>query len=263
MTATRRTALALFSLGYGIALYHGQLEPAALGAIGLLLIAAIAVRPARPIPIRWMGHGLFIVTGLALALHALPGFNNASLMALTRSSPEAEPFITYWNLDKPLIGLWILLACPWVLQRVDPVRALKVGAGATLLVTSLCLTLAWALGVIGWSPKWPPYSLMWLLNNLLLVSLTEELFFRAYLQGALQRYCHRWSAGGILPVVTVALLFGLAHIGGGWAWVLLAGLAGVGYGIAWRYGGLWAAVIAHFGLNLVHFTLFAYPMLAR
>lgn len=253
----------MLSLGYGIALYHGQLEPATLGAILLLFIAALAVRPTQRRPVRWLGHGLFIVTGLTLAVHVLPGFNNAPLMALTRSSPDAEPFITYWNLDKPLIGLWILLACPWLLQPVDPVRALKVGAAATLVITSLCLALAWALGVTDWAPKWSAYSLMWLLNNLLLVSLTEELFFRAYLQGALQRYCHQWPAGGILPVTIAALLFGLAHIGGGWTWVLLASLAGVGYGIAWRHGGLWAAVSAHFGLNLVHFTLFAYPMLAR
>ena len=44
--------------------------------------------------------------------------------------------------------------------------------------------------------------------------------------------------------------------------VLLAGLAGVGYGLAYRFGGLAAAIATHFGLNLLHFALFTYPMLA-
>ena len=44
---------------------------------------------------------------------------------------------------------------------------------------------------------------------------------------------------------------------------LLAGIAGVGYGLAYRYGGLQAAVVTHFGLNLLHFGLFTYPMFDR
>ncbi len=40
-------------------------------------------------------------------------------------------------------------------------------------------------------------------------------------------------------------------------------MAGIGYGVAFRFGGLTAAVISHFGLNLVHFALFTYPMLDR
>ena len=41
-----------------------------------------------------------------------------------------------------------------------------------------------------------------------------------------------------------------------------ASIAGVGYGLAYRFGGLGAAVATHFGLNLLHFGLFTYPMLA-
>lgn len=63
----------------------------------------------------------------------------------------------------------------------------------------------------------------------------------------------------MLPAATV---FGLAHWGPGWQWVLLATLAGIGYGLAYRYGGLAAAIATHFGLNLLHFGLFTYPMLA-
>ncbi len=277
MIASRWTALILLGLGYSLALSHGGLEPPVLGVLLILCLAAFAVRSTHPAALRGAGHAVFIATGLGLALHWLPGFDNAPLMAMNRSSPQAFPFTTYWNLDKPLIGFWILLACPWIWQPVDARRTLKVALWAALAITGLCLLLACVTGVTTWAPKWPPYSLLWLLNNLLLVCLTEELLFRGYLQGALQRALQsctrRWpsavvftrpgSAAALLPIVGVAVLFGLTHVGGGWAWTILAMLAGIGYGIAWRYGGLWAAVSAHFCLNLVHFTLFAYPMLER
>ncbi|MNP62935.1 CAAX amino terminal protease self- immunity [compost metagenome] len=64
-------------------------------------------------------------------------------------------------------------------------------------------------------------------------------------------------------MIAASVLFGLAHIGGGWQWVLLATLAGTGYGIAYHRGGLAAAVSTHFGFNLLHFGLFTYPMLSR
>ena len=63
-------------------------------------------------------------------------------------------------------------------------------------------------------------------------------------------------------MLLAATVFGLAHWGAGWHWVLLATLAGIGYGLAYRFGGLAAAIAKHFGLNLLHFGLFTYPMLA-
>lgn len=261
MNITRWSAVVLLGLGYVIALNRGELHSQALIPIGLLVLAGIAVQPARSALTRWLGHALFIATGVALAAHWLPGFANAPIMELGQSSAQAVPFKTWMNLDKPLIGLWILLACPWVLHHGthNPGKA-----GTVILATVISvLALAWVLGVTAWAPKWPPYATLWLVNNLLLVTLTEELLFRGYLQHLLQHVCHHFRLGGILPLAITALLFGLAHLSGGWPWVLLASLAGIGYGLAWRFGGLWAAVLAHFGLNLVHFCLFAYPMLAK
>jgi membrane protease YdiL (CAAX protease family) len=68
--------------------------------------------------------------------------------------------------------------------------------------------------------------------------------------------------GDHLALLLASLLFGLVHAGAGAQWVLLASLAGVGYGLAYRFGGLGAAIATHFGLNLLHFALFTYPMLA-
>ncbi|OLS62949.1 CPBP family intramembrane glutamic endopeptidase [Pseudomonas putida] len=249
---SQKLLLTLLTAGYALALTHGSLGLATLPAFLLLLASGWMARHPR-----WKiaGHALFILLALSLALHWLPGFNNARVFDHVRFTPDAAPFSMNLNLDKPLIGFWLLLACPWIImpRRTRPGLALL--AGAITLAGSLAL--AWLIDLVHWSPKWPPDAWLWAANNLLLVSLVEEALFRGYLQGGLQRL-----VGANPALVLSALLFGLAHVGGGWPWVALATLAGAGYGLAWRHGGLPAALLAHFGLNLAHFTLFTYPLLA-
>jgi membrane protease YdiL (CAAX protease family) len=263
MPAVRWISLTLLVIGYCMALDVGQLGLPAVVTLGLLIMAGICVTQFKQRAVVCFGHGLFILLALGLATHWLPGFYNGRGIAAERFSPDAAPFSMFLNLDKPLIGFWLLLACPWLLTAVT----LRQAARATLLTlpltAAICMGAAMALGVIGWAPKWPQPSLLWLLNNLLLVTLTEELLFRAYLQGSLQRLLQRFSHAPALAIALSAVVFGLAHTGAGWQWALLATLAGVGYGIAFHRGGLPAAVLTHFGVNLVHFGLFTYPMFDR
>lgn len=253
--------LALLSLGYGMALAYGHLGWFAGISVALLLIAAFAARQQKIQFGRCLGHGLFIFLALALALHWLPGFYNGRVIAPQRFTDDALPFSMYLNLDKPLIGFWLLLVCPWIVGQ----RSLRLSLYATALALTLSAVLALGgallLGVIAWAPKWPDQAWIWLLNNLLLVTLVEEALFRGYIQGSLNRCLKNLVHGENLALLLASLLFGLAHAGAGWQWVVLASLAGVGYGLAYRFGGLSAAIATHFGLNLLHFGLFTYPML--
>lgn len=92
--------------------------------------------------------------------------------------------------------------------------------------------------------------------------MTEEAVFRGYLQESLTRRFHESRYRDVIAISFTAVLFGVAHFAGGGTLIVLSTLAGVGCGLAYRVGGLQAAVLAHFGLNLAHFTLFTYPMLA-
>lgn len=260
MPAIRWTSLTLLTLGYCLALSYGHLSLPATITFGLLLMAGVCVTQFSQRAVVWFGHVLFIVLAIALAIHWLPGFFSERVIAAQRFSPGAVPFSMYLNLDKPLIGFWILLVCPWLLPAIPARQAAKTAVLTLLGTCTVCMTLAVSLGVVGWSPKWPEQGMLWLLNNLLLVTLTEELLFRAYLQGGLQRRFQRLRYGSTLALVAASLLFGLAHLGGGWQWAVLAGIAGIGYGLAYRFGGLQAAVVTHLGLNLLHFGLFTYPM---
>jgi membrane protease YdiL (CAAX protease family) len=263
MPALRWTALALLTLGYCIALTYGQLTLPVVVTFGLLIMAGICVSQFSHRGIRLFGHSLFIALAAGLASHWLPGFFNARVIAAVRFTQEAAPFSMFLNLDKPLIGFWIALACPWVFFAVSPRRALLTASITLPVTTVICLTGAVSLGIVGWAPKWPEQGMIWAINNLLLVTITEELLFRGYLQQGLARLLHRLPYHQALAIGLASLAFGLAHMGAGWEWVLLAGMAGIGYGIAYRFGGLTAAVITHFGLNLAHFGLFTYPMFNR
>ena len=255
MRCSRWILLALLGLGYAIALVHGGLGLATLPVFAALVLAGWLVRPGRASWLKACGHCLFVALALALALHKLPGFDNALVVDNLRFSPDAAPFSMRLNLDKPLIGFWLLLACPWIIGARRGPRRLWL---APLTVVA-CLGGAWVAGVVAWAPKWPDQVWIFALNNLLLVSLTEEALFRGYLQGSLQRLFAPLRHGAHLALALAALLFGLAHVGGGWAWVALATLAGVGYGLAWRHGGLPAALLSHFAVNLTHFVFLTYP----
>lgn len=256
------TFLALLSIGYGLALANGHLSRYAAISIVLLLVAGYCVKQQK-LPLgRFLGHGLFIVLALALALHWLPGFHNGRVIDPQRFTVDAVPFSMYLNLDKPLIGFWLLLACPWIVGRRPWRLSLYATCLALIFSAAFALGGALLLGVIGWAPKWPEQAWIWLFNNLLLVTLVEEALFRGYIQGGLSRCLQHLPYGENLALLLASLLFGLAHAGAGWHWVLLATLAGIGYGLAYRFGRLAAAVFTHLGLNLLHFGLFTYPMLA-
>jgi len=254
--------LALLSIGYVLALSYGQLGLMAALSVAMLLLAGFAVRQQRNPWVRYLGHGLFIVLALGLAMHWLPGFYNGRGIAPQRFTDDAVPFSMYLNQDKPLIGFWLLLACPWIVAR----RSLRLSIYATALALTLTAIAALGgaalLGVISWAPKWPEQAWLWVLNNLLLVTLVEEALFRGYIQGGLSRRFKQLPYGENLALLLAALLFGLVHLGAGWQWTLLATIAGLGYGLEYRFGGLGAAIVTHFGLNLLHFGLFTYPMLA-
>lgn len=249
--AVRVYGLGLLAVGLGLAAWQHQLGWAALAPMALLAVSGWLVHRRY-----WVGHLLFIVLALGLGMHILPGFHNPLVIDTSGIKPGSIPWRMYLNLDKPLVAWWVLLVVAPPLARglqVSLRAALQAGLGAS----AVCLGLAWILGQIHWAPGWPVQSLIWMLNNALLVTLAEEAFFRGYVQQQLTP-----RIGPRLACVLAALLFGLAHASGGPFMVVLASLAGLAYGWAYQRGGLSAAVLAHLLLNSVHFWFFSYPMAA-
>lgn len=247
----RAWAGALLAGGLAAAAWEGQLDPLAALPLALLGLSGRLLRHER----RALGHLLFVALAVALSLHVAPGFHNP-LVIDGPLKADAVAWRMYLNLDKPLLAWWVLLVTAPPLARglrCTLRTALAGGLGASLI----CLGLAWLMGAIAWAPGWPSHSLIWWLNNALLVTLAEEALFRGYIQQQLTPRLGPWQA-----CLIAALLFGLAHAAGGPLMVALAGLAGLAYGWAYQRAGLAAAVLAHLLLNTLHFWLFTYPLAA-
>lgn len=254
----QKLGIVFVGLGYGSALITKQIEGITLIPLGLLFWAASLIQSRRTL---WniTGHGLFILVGFLLGIHWFPGFHNLKIMDAVVLTPNAVPFTLYLNFDKALTGFWVLLAWPG-LQRDRPASVyLPYGIAIGLLTAFPCIGIALSFGLIDWCPKWVDQGWIFLLNNLLVI-MVEETFFRGYLQEGLQQLLIPKPYGFWIALILTSLLFGLVHLGGGWSYVLMATVAGVGYGLAYRKGGLQSAILAHFTLNTIHFTLFTYPM---
>ncbi|MDZ5649483.1 type II CAAX prenyl endopeptidase Rce1 family protein [Nitrospirillum sp. BR 11828] len=230
-------------------------------ALALLAVLAWAVREDRPAAVRWVGHGLFLALAGTLSAHLWPGFHNPRVMGPAPLTPDAVPFTLYLNLDKPLVGLWLLTVVPAIRDLRPPGRTLAVAAAAWLGTSATCLAAALVLGIVAWAPKGPAGAGLWLVDNLVFVAVAEEALSRGYIQAGLARWLRHRRWGEPLALAAASALFGLAHAGGGVPWIILGGIAGIGYGLAYRHGGLPAAILAHVGLNATHFFLFTYPML--
>jgi membrane protease YdiL (CAAX protease family) len=259
---TLRAGWAVLLVAYGLALAAGMIS-----FIGLewLLLTAGAMYAAFRLRgwQRAVAHIVFIILSVLLFMHLLPGFHNWRVFDKIRFTPDAAPFTMYLNLDKPFIGfiLFTFFGSIWYAHRPDVKTLFKAIAWPLLVICAICLGTALLLHFIKWDPKLPPRGWLWALNNLLLVAVCEEAFFRGYLQGILGQRLFKGKSP-YLPLFITALLFGLAHTTGGPTLMLLAFIAGSGYGWAYCKGGILAAILTHFFFNVLHFVLFTYPMLA-
>lgn len=253
--------------GYHTGALHG---PAALW-IAIAAMLAIAYRlarsraqAARPGRSLQLVAGLaFFIYGVAMGLALLPGFVRVELVAAQVLSPGAEPYALAVGFPKVVIGILVLgLVNPDLLGRSQWGPALARAAPIYLFTTVVSLACVYALGYTRFAPHWSSLFLLWAPVNLFFTCLSEEAFFRGFVQQELSQ-ARRAYFTALTALVVAAALFGLAHAGGGASYVLIATVAGLGYGWALlRTRRIEAAMAVHFGLNATHFLLFVYPRLA-
>lgn len=238
---------------------QGLLAPFALAALALLVLLTRLAARTRGTAWQWAAWGLLVLWCAALVLHRVPGFHNPVVIDAVRFTADAAPFTQYLNFDKGAVGLVLLAWLAPRLQRGDAFGRLAATTVLTWALTSAAvLGLALAGGLVRPAFKLPAQAGLFLAVNLFLTCVAEQALFRLLVQDRVRAWPMRGAA--VLATVLSALLFGLAHAGGGVAMVLLASLAGLGHAMVYeRTRRIEAAILVHFGLNATHFLAFTYP----
>jgi len=235
---------------------------------GLLAIAALVAacrlgEHAATGPWQGFGVALMLVLSAGLLLHAVPGFANPVVLDDVRVSADSLPYTKYLNLDKGVLGLVLLaLYAPARARRATSAGSAITAAWQFAIVAAAVRALTMAVGYARWDPKLPEWWPLWLASMLFLTALPEEALFRHVIQGGLTAWLGETARARATATIASAVLFGLAHVGGGATYVVLATIAGLGYAVVYAgTGSVLAAIAAHTGLNLLHLLLFSYPAL--
>ena len=260
-------ARSLWVAPFGIALLLGQsggiVETRGLIALFTLITVTRAGYRAPDGPLRGFALAVMLALSAGLLLHAVPGFENPVLLEGVRLSADSAPYTKYLNFDKGVLGLFLLgLYVPARTLRRAPAGTWPAAMWRFAVVAAVVMALTMAVGYARWDPKLPPWWPAWLASMVFFTAVPEEAVFRHVVQGGLQTWLGQSQQARWTAMAGAAALFGLAHIGGGWIYVMLATAAGIGYGLVYAItGSIVAAAAAHTALNLLHLLLFSYPAL--
>lgn len=171
-----------------IAVAIRQLEMVGLLAAALLGCALFYAERGSNSAGRRFGNLAALLIALALGAHLFPGFHNALVLDNVIISDHGAPFSMYLNFDKALAGLLILgIMHRRLCTKAQWLVMLKTTVPYALLLGSVVLLLVWSVGKVAFDPKLPASSPIWLINNLLFVCMTEEAFFRGFVQKKLRQ----------------------------------------------------------------------------
>ena len=256
----------LFLVSIVLGLWFDVLAWQALMPIVVLGAACLALARWKPkryaMPLTIILAGIVAVVAFGLGAHLFPGFTTHTVYADIVLSDGAAPYSKSLSFDKTIAGLLLLgLLVPRINSRGQWTHMVMRGTPYAAITVVVVLSTALFTGYVRFDPKWTTLFFPWLLLNFL-TCVTEEAFFRGFIQSQLAKALVRIPRADIIALLITAVLFGLAHIAGGTQYVALATLAGVGYGwVYYKTRRIEGAILTHLALNATHFVFFRYPYL--
>jgi membrane protease YdiL (CAAX protease family) len=257
----------LLLISYILAFDAKMITGMALIPILILWICHYFLKKELPKSIRFLFICIAIGVSLALAFHFLPGFINWEIASNLCISPGAYPYNLWLNFDKPFIGLFALVfGIPLISSKTELLRILKISIPISLAGILILMAISLYFNLVRWDPKIPVIIFVWLIDNLIFVSVPEEAFFRGFIQKELYLWFGKNPVAGLGSICITSFFFTLLHL----IWVAdlsflcLVFIASLIYGIIYQVTrSIEASILCHFGLNIVHFLFFTYPFLPR
>ena len=203
----------------------------------------------------WMIFAL----ALLFSYHLVKGITNLQIIQSEVISDEAYPFSLWFNLDTIIASLGILLFATKTKPSKVSLSRVLFGFLSAIVVVAL---LAISLDVVKLDIKLPEFWASWMIVNLLVSCVFEEVFFRYFVQGSLQKVLSSYNYGNLIALIIATLLFTAKHFPGPPNYLVTVFMAGIFYGYIYKITNRVEASIAlHFMINMLHFFLFSYPIL--
>lgn len=260
---SKKAAIVFFAAALGVGYWFGNLKQECFLALPVLTAFALALRYTSYKSLRFLAHLGFSALAFGLFFHKIPGFNNFKVFDGTQVCGACAPLTMYLNFEGGIIAFLLLTTIiPLAKSGKDWTQIFQTASFWLILCVFALMAAATYIGYVKFDMKFPPQTYVFALNNLILVCIAEEAFFRGYIQKYLTSFCTRYQFSKLLALAIASILFGFRHLAGGPAFIGLSAIAGLFYGAAYmKTGRIEASIITHFGLNLIHFLFFSYPFL--
>ena len=175
---------------------------------------------------------IMVIIGLifyfCLHSHMFPNVNNILITQNIILGKTGIPLNLYVNHDKALISFIALLNIYFLPKKhikKDYISILSI----ILFGIVFLIFLSLLFDFIKYDFKINSILWLWGINNLLMVCVAEEVFFRLFLYNMLTKINIFGKYNILCSLVFSSLLFGLFHYAGGWLYILLSFLAGIMY----------------------------------
>lgn len=207
----------------------------------------------------------FIIFVLAFFLsnHSLPGFYDWQFINGEFISPNAERFSVFLNIDKILSGFGIAVFGLSPMRKSLYFKKIAIRILPTMVLALFTIaSFGLITGLAKFDPKFPDIWLVWIMSNLLMNCISEEIVFRFFLQGNLQKLTRGLNYSTPISIFFTSCIFTLFHSSESMLYMVGIFIGSCFIGYAYHITRkVEASIILHFTINVIHFFFFTYPML--
>ncbi|MBM3590805.1 MAG: CPBP family intramembrane metalloprotease [Alphaproteobacteria bacterium] len=188
---------------------------------------------------------MIVILTLLSFLHLLPSIENIELISNYNLSESNQNFSIWYNFDKPLIAILMLLFAYKTPKSFGEYKNIVKNSLLIFICLAVLILLIGKLsGFLIYEVKNLNFSIfiLWFFKNLFLTIFAEEFFFRFFLQKnlaeILQKTFPKFSNKkflnpSIISIIIISIIFGILHLKMGIIFALIAILASFGYGYAY------------------------------
>ena len=246
----------VLSILFGVS--AARIEPIALIAVaGFWLIVKSLSR--QQMNTRFVLEVVVLILAISFIRHKIPGFINWQMVDSVRISAQSTKYSFFWNIDSLLAAILLLAYTMDIAENRHQWRHAFQAVYVVLPIAIFgMLILVWALGFVRFELKLPNFWPAWILENLLIVSVSQEVIYRGFFLQRLKNYLPG-KFGTIFALITTSFFFAYIHAGP-ISYLLLCFVAGLFYGASYLYyRKIESAILVHFLFNLAHLLFFSYP----